>query len=209
VHEYVLGYAKANFDTQCSIVELGAGSGALTARLYDNGFRAVRPYDLSADGWSVPEIQVKELDFNRSDWSKSIGKSPKLILAIEVIEHLHNPTDFVRQCASIIAPGASLIITTPNILGTASLFSALRKGAPLYFTDLDFKSSGHRSSILRTSLAGMADEAGFEMIRLTTCGSLPRLPLFKRALFAAANAGRSPTAQELSLPILFAHLRKR
>ena len=37
-----------------------------------------------------------------------------LITAVEVIEHLPNPMEFIQQCLSLLKPNGSLLITTPN-----------------------------------------------------------------------------------------------
>jgi SAM-dependent methyltransferase len=38
-----------------------------------------------------------------------------LVLAGEVIEHLHNPDNFVRECNRVLKPGGDLILSTPNL----------------------------------------------------------------------------------------------
>lgn len=38
------------------------------------------------------------------------------VVSLQVIEHLHEPWEFLRECARVLRPGGSLILSTPNRL---------------------------------------------------------------------------------------------
>ena len=45
---------------------------------------------------------------------KGAGKLFDLVVTSEVVEHVNNPEQFVKTCASLVAPGGVLIVTTIN-----------------------------------------------------------------------------------------------
>lgn len=38
------------------------------------------------------------------------------VVSLQVIEHIHSPHEFVRECARVLRPGGTLIVSTPNRL---------------------------------------------------------------------------------------------
>ena len=53
------------------------------------------------------------------------------VLSMEGIEHFENQTGFVRECARVLKPGGTLILTTPNILHLNARFSSFFTGQRL------------------------------------------------------------------------------
>ena len=99
------------------VLELGTGMGYLTHALLRHGF--------IAEGWDISTEAVNQARlhfgayFRVVDASQPLdrvakGKRYDAIVATELIEHLENPQDFVRQAARLLAPGGRLIVTTPN-----------------------------------------------------------------------------------------------
>jgi SAM-dependent methyltransferase len=50
----------------------------------------------------------------------SLGERFELVVSFQVIEHLPDPTGFLRALAACTAPGGTMIVTTPNRLMTVS-----------------------------------------------------------------------------------------
>ena len=50
------------------------------------------------------------------------------VVCMEGIEHLENQTAFLRECARVLRPGGTLILTTPNILHLSSRLSGFLTG---------------------------------------------------------------------------------
>ncbi len=110
-------------------LDISAGDGRSTAMLAERGWRVVatemRP---RRAGWVAVNLN-SGLPFRSASFD--------LVLMLEVIEHLADIPDAMREIARVLRPGGIAIITTPNRLNVASrlhhLFSGFYKGrrAPL------------------------------------------------------------------------------
>lgn len=98
-----------------SILEIGSGLGYLTYSLHKAGYRVTGvdiseeavekavarygPYYKSADVMKLAEVSNERFD---------------CIIMTELLEHVENPTQFVRAALSMMREGGCVIITTPN-----------------------------------------------------------------------------------------------
>lgn len=135
VREYIIPGSR--------VLDLGAGKGGFSLRLLDNGYE-VDAADQNTSEWMVKDIPVIYLDLNHH-----IEDPPgpyDCIVALEVIEHLHNPHKFFDDCKRMLKPHGSLIFSTPNIL---NLDSRRR-----YFISGDFAtfSPEHYSKYMHTTI---------------------------------------------------------
>jgi 2-polyprenyl-3-methyl-5-hydroxy-6-metoxy-1,4-benzoquinol methylase len=99
------------------LLEVGAGTGALAARLRQLGFQ-VSACDLFPD-----QFQAADIPFTVADVSEALpypDQRFEIITCLETIEHLEDQFRFARECARLLVPGGRLLITTPNILSLAS-----------------------------------------------------------------------------------------
>jgi 2-polyprenyl-3-methyl-5-hydroxy-6-metoxy-1,4-benzoquinol methylase len=190
VHAAVLERVRSIAGPEARILELGAGSGGLTQRLLDSGFKPVS-LDLSRDGWLVPDHPVLEADLNVRGWERCLPQQEfDVVLCVEVIEHLENPTELARSLGRLVIPGGWVVISTPNPVGSEALLSALRNGWFTYFTPADFHGSGHRTVVAPATLVGMLEEQGFRISELRTVGRIES-SLPKRAVFHVVNWART------------------
>lgn len=86
--------------------------------------------------WSMDAIQLnqEELDLNIKDW-KPIGIEP-VIVAVEVIEHLHSPYEFMRIAKEHLEPNGFLVFSTPNNDSIKSrLYFLKNKCFPLFWNE--------------------------------------------------------------------------
>jgi SAM-dependent methyltransferase len=58
------------------------------------------------------------------------------VVSIEVIEHTEDPFLFWRELARVAKPGATIVVTTPNVLNINSRLRTLFTGFPLLFDPL-------------------------------------------------------------------------
>jgi hypothetical protein len=135
-----------------TIFDVGAGDGIMKRPLESAGFRW-RGFDLKArDGitrWDLGHpCPVQDL-------------TPDLVLWLDVVEHLANPGIALDHIAAIMAPGASLLITTPNPRWSRSRLWALQSGYPICFTQADLDGNGHVFPVWPHVLERMLTDRGF------------------------------------------------
>jgi 2-polyprenyl-3-methyl-5-hydroxy-6-metoxy-1,4-benzoquinol methylase len=97
------------------ILDVGCGNGAFLARAAAAGWKATGvDFDLEA-------VEAAKLNVDVEAYAGSImdqrfpAASFDAITMDNVIEHLPNPIETVRECARLLRPGGRLVIMTPNI----------------------------------------------------------------------------------------------
>jgi SAM-dependent methyltransferase len=122
-----------------NILDWGCGEGAFTKRLLDNGY-SVTSVDVSKDNFFVENSNFIQLNFNNnhelSAFVQSNNEKFDVVVGMEVIEHIENPWEYIRQLKSMLKPGGLIIITTPNITSWHSRLRFLIYGNYDDFTPL-------------------------------------------------------------------------
>jgi SAM-dependent methyltransferase len=120
--------------SQPEILEVGAGHGAFTQKLWNDGY-AVSACDLYPEIFYFDEIECKKVDISKE--LPYPDQSFDIILAVEVMEHIHDHNAFFKNCFRILKKGGLLIFSTPNILSLKSRFRFLFTGFYYSFKPLD------------------------------------------------------------------------
>lgn len=173
VHEFVAGMLAEFLSKDSMVLELGAGSGALTSRLLDAGYN-VTPVDLDSNSWMVPGIPVIEQNFNDNNWDSIPLKSYDCVVAVEVIEHLENPSHFIRKITQYLGYNTKLVLTTPNILCGDSLLQLIKNGAFYGFSEDQFYLSGHRTLMPFWLLKCIGNECGLNLENIYYIGKIEK-----------------------------------
>jgi 2-polyprenyl-3-methyl-5-hydroxy-6-metoxy-1,4-benzoquinol methylase len=115
LHQFVADQVLARYARSgVRAIDLGAGPGAMAARLLARGCE-VLAVDRNSNGFEAAAPH-KSLDFDQADFASQLGCSSfGLITAIEVIEHVESPIGFLRNIGRLLAPGGVAVITTPNV----------------------------------------------------------------------------------------------
>ena len=88
--------------------------------------------------------------------------SADVVAAVEVIEHLENPRQFVRDLVRLVKPGGWVIVTTPNQLSVLSMVTLLFKQRFQAFQDVHYPT--HLTALLEVDLRRIAGECGLENV---------------------------------------------
>jgi len=96
----------------------------------------------------VPSLQTRQFD---------------VVLSSEVIEHVPDPAAFVRELQRHLAPGGTLVLTTPNA-------GFVTQDAPLGLVLATLSPGLHKLLLSRAALERLLGDAGFAHIRVDGAG---------------------------------------
>jgi len=118
------------------ILDVGAGEGALTEKLYDMGHN-MQACDFSPESFRFSPVKCDEVDITGA--FPYADRTFDRVIAVEVTEHILGHENFFSEINRILKPGGKLYISTPNILSMKSRFRFLLQGFPYAFKQLDMK----------------------------------------------------------------------
>ncbi len=169
------------------LVDVGAGQGALLRRLAD---RFARRVAVDAVAYGEPhgfERVLANLDRDALPLPDGVAD---VVTAIEVIEHLENPRQLMRELVRVAKPGGRVLVTTPNQLSLLSKltlvlkneFNAFQAGAGLY--------PAHITALLESDLRHIAKECGLQDV-VVSFSDQGRVPFTARRWPSRWLKGRS------------------
>ena len=179
VHEVVAQLVRSFVPNGARVLDVGAGSGALSQRLHDGGFD-VTAVDVDASAWRAPNVELIVLDVERGI-AGSLDGSFDAVCCVELIEHVENPWQLLRELFAVTRPGGTLVLSTPNVQSFVSRIMFLRSGHLHQFEDAD-RGYGHASPITDDELRLVAERAGWRAIEVRPGGSLPVFDLSPRTV---------------------------
>lgn len=159
-----------------SVLDYGAGLGHLTRRLLGSRhFQRVAAIDLMPvpdDLTASVEWTEQDLNMELPDWNEEFDA----VIAAEVIEHLENPRQIMRQIFRVLRPGGAVIVTTPNNESWRSLAALLVRGHYVAFSESCYPA--HITAFLRKDLERIFREAAFfaPEFYFTNEGGMPARP---------------------------------
>lgn len=171
-HMFVTNFVRRHMLPNSRAIDMAAGEGALAQQLLDLGMH------VSVTTWNhkvtltVPQFRI---DLDHGFGLADVGGQPyDFVSCIEIIEHLENPSRFLRDCATLLAPYGLLLLSTPNVESAPARVQWLLRGCPLIFSDAEIKNNRHISLMWRQGLEHLIDLAGFKIVERYLVGS-PRL----------------------------------
>ncbi|MFH1125653.1 MAG: class I SAM-dependent methyltransferase [Candidatus Altiarchaeota archaeon] len=161
------------------VLEAGAGFyGDFIEMLLKRGFQ-VKACDINEKILEMGHrvgIECKVSDLNkRLDYDDS---TMDYVILSEVLEHLENPWNAVRECSRVLRKGGVLLISTPNVLHIAYRLLYFVMGEFPHFRLNDYHTLHHITPIPLWNIKRMLSEAGMipEVITYDT-GYMPKLRL--------------------------------
>lgn len=183
MHEDAFDLLMTYLRPPARVLELGAGSGAFTKRLIDAGFE-VEAADLDPTACPHPSVPLHVVDLNAPEWP--LPTSPyDAVVAVEVIEHMENPSLFLRNVKLLLKPRGTLFLTTPNVVSLASRRALILRGTLAFFGPSVLFEGGHQSILPWWLLQDLLRKEGFDIVELRFLGRqpfvfLPGRPWWKR-----------------------------
>jgi SAM-dependent methyltransferase len=154
-----------------SYLDIGAGRGELIERI--NSELNVHAYacDYHIERFKYLNATIDKINLNTDILPYQDGLFD-LVTCSEVIEHLENYRQVVREIYRVLKPGGICVLTTPNILNMNSRLRFFSSGFYNLFGPLPFKNDklystgGHINPISYFYLAHALVDAGFTSIEL-------------------------------------------
>lgn len=179
-HAVALSLLTTNISVRERVLDLAAGSGAWLSRLNDAGFDHFTAVELDTKRFEFKQVTPQPLDLN-SDFSQKLDSSNfNLITALEIIEHLDCPRNFLRTIHQLLANDGYLLVTTPNIGHWSGRLRFLASAEHRYFKESDYYQQRHITAITDLHMKLMFREIGYELVAYQTGGSF--FGLFKKIL---------------------------
>jgi 2-polyprenyl-3-methyl-5-hydroxy-6-metoxy-1,4-benzoquinol methylase len=161
LHEFIATKAVEHFEPGATLLDVAAGSGAMSLRMQDLGFK-VSATDYVPENFRVRSVPFTEADLN-DPFSSAFLQRFQAIIASEIIEHLENPRHFARECHKILEPGGRLVLSTPNVAAAVSRAMFVRYGWFLWFSDENYAGEGHITPLTPRQIHDVFAEAGFRL----------------------------------------------
>jgi 2-polyprenyl-3-methyl-5-hydroxy-6-metoxy-1,4-benzoquinol methylase len=176
LHDEIGRVVQERLGPGSTVLDFGCGEGALSQRFSDLGYR-VRSVDVNSESFGA-ETEFEALDFNdRAAVEEFVERNRDafdVVLGIEVIEHVENPWQYVRDLAALARPGGIVVISTPNVTSWLSRVTFLFSGRFHQFEDND-RHYGHINPVAEDELRLICEGCGLSVESVRPSGWLPRV----------------------------------
>ena len=172
LHEDCLKIFQRFVPEGSEIIDLAAGAGAFSERLVDAGY-SVTSNDIDDKSWQPTHIPKLTLDLDKPLEPFLPAAGYKAVVAMEVIEHLRNPSKLLDDCKRLVAPDGVILLSTPNVSDIESRLIFLRSGFFFHFSPQSYFATGHRTILPCWLLELLFDEAGLEIVEKHWGGEVP------------------------------------
>jgi SAM-dependent methyltransferase len=153
-NEHVARYAfAAPFADGKRVLDAGSGTGYGSAELARVA-RSVTGIDLSREAvdWARGHYGAPAFLTGSCTMLPFSEGAFDLVVAFEVIEHLHQQTSFIAECRRVLSPGGLMILSTPNTLYYAD---ARAEAGPNPFHEHEFEADEFKA-MLRAQFANVS-----------------------------------------------------
>jgi 2-polyprenyl-3-methyl-5-hydroxy-6-metoxy-1,4-benzoquinol methylase len=159
------------------VLDVGCGNGAITAELANRGYSVVG-IDLSEEGIEIARqrcpgarFEIMDADVELLD---ALAEEPfDAVVAIEIVEHLYKPVSCLRGWCEALAPGGTLVASTPyhGYLKNIAIAASGKFDSHVH----PLEEGGHIKFFSRRNLTAALERAGFTDVKIVGSGRLPFL----------------------------------
>lgn len=206
-HEAAAELLTHHVSRDARVLDLASGSGALLARLRDLGYKDLSAVELNVESFRFDGVTPRPLDLN-TDFARAYDRRDfGLVTAVEIIEHLDAPRQFVRNVHALLRTGGYFLLTTPNVAHWVGRVRFGLSGSLRQFQRHDYHYQRHISPITDVQMRLMLEEVGFELVAFTTAGTF--FGPVKRAVLWPVEATARVALGSLALGDVAIYLAKK
>jgi SAM-dependent methyltransferase len=144
------------------LIDVGCGRGELFGFVGDRCKRYIG-VDVVRYGELPATVEFVPADLNVEAISLPDG-SADVVVAVETIEHLENPRQFMRELTRLARSGGWVVVTTPNQLSLLSIATLAVRKQFSAFQDLNYPA--HLTALLEVDLLRIAAECSLAEARV-------------------------------------------
>lgn len=182
LHHDVFTMVEPYLKKGMNVLDFGCGQGAFSQRLVDAGM-IVDVCDLNIDQVKAKVNRKFKVDLNDQSVPDLIAVKYDLIMAMEIIEHLHNPWKYLSDCVALLKDGGLIVLTTPNISNFISRLRFFMRGSLLAYEKSDL-AHGHITPLSFIQLENMFGFYKLEILKKGYAGPVPMFHFYGFSLFA-------------------------
>ncbi len=192
---YYTGQLQELLPPASRILDVGCGTGVLLRSLEKAGFDAegIEPSPFASEFARSKNHRVLTGDFLEADFPEN---SFDAVLAMEVLEHVHDPAAFIAQVYRVLKPGGLFYYTTGNFRGFMLQRRLLRRAV----MDSYVAPEGHIVFFTPSTMRRYFEEAGFGSVFLPKTNGRRRESVLLSRLFTRLgllDRGDVPAASAL------------
>jgi 2-polyprenyl-3-methyl-5-hydroxy-6-metoxy-1,4-benzoquinol methylase len=182
LHSDIFVMLKPYLTGKLNILDFGCGQGAFSQRLVDLGM-VVDACDINTDQVKAKVNRKIKLDLNSEIPADEFPYKYDIILALEIIEHLHNPWKYLDDCLKLLKKGGIIVLTTPNISNFISRLRFFMRGSLLAFEKTDLK-HGHITPLSFVQIENMCNQFNLEILEKGFAGPIPLIHIYDLSRFS-------------------------
>ncbi len=184
---------QSKHSTPLSILDIGCGSGVITKKIQDagvnvegidfseNAIKKARARGLNAKVW---DLDNKRMSYEDNTFDAAV--------AIDVLEHVFDPMNVIKELGRITKPGSNIFVTIPN---DVSLFVRIKTLLGISYQEGHYRRNGmykHHTFFSIKLLSYMLERGNFSITKKTNITNYTSakqyggqtIPLFLTSAFA-------------------------
>jgi len=149
------------------LLDVGCGNGKFAAQYLKRG---IEVWGVDITPKLVTAAKKRGIRVVRHDLNKKLPLKDNffdIITCSEVIEHVFNTEQLLRELKRVLRPGGIVVLTTPNLVGLENRLRILFGRHPSFFEYSERDAMGHIRAYSSRELLKQAKLVGFKNIKLT------------------------------------------
>ena len=182
LHSDIFNILEPYLKTGMHILDFGCGQGAFSQRLIDSGM-VVDACDINTDQIKAGVNKKITLDLNNEINPDSFSEKYDVLVALEILEHLHDPWKYLNDCMGLLKNDGIIALSTPNISNFISRLRFFMRGSLIAFEKTDL-AHGHITPLSFVQLENMFEFYKLEILKKGHAGPIPLFHFFGLSTFS-------------------------